>query len=63
MANSSGKQEWQPSSDYLARVKRINDAVELKQPDRIPILLAPGYLMAEMGKITRQELHENPVKA
>ena len=63
MADSSEKQEWQPSTAYLARRKRVDDAVELKQPDRIPILLAPGYLMAEMGNITRQELHENPVKA
>jgi len=49
MADSSEKQEWQPSTAYLARRKRVDDAVELKQPDRIPILLAPGYLMAEMG--------------
>ena len=63
MVDSSGNQQWQPSPEYLARLKRVNDAVELKQPDRIPILLAPGYLMAEMGKITRQELHENPAKA
>ena len=63
MADSSEKQEKQHSPEYLARLKRVNDAVELRQPDRIPILLAPGYLMAEMGGITRQELHDNPVKA
>ena len=63
MADSSGKQEWQPSPEYLARAKRIDDAVELKKPDRIPIVLVLGYLLAEMGKITRQELHENPAKA
>lgn len=63
MADSSGTKTAQQSPAYLARLKRVNDAVELKQPDRIPILLAPGYLMAEMGNMTRQELHENPVKA
>lgn len=63
MADSTGIQTGQPSPEYLARLKRVNDAVELKKPDRIPIMLVPGYLMAEMGKITRQELHENPAKA
>ncbi len=63
MADPTEMQEKQPSPEYLARSKRVNDAVELRKPDRIPIILVLGYLMAEMGKITRQELHENPSKA
>lgn len=63
MANPSEKQDRQPSPEYLARSKRIEDAAELKIPDRIPIIVAPGYLLAEMGNVTRQKLHENPAKA
>ncbi|MFC1838981.1 uroporphyrinogen decarboxylase family protein [Thermodesulfobacteriota bacterium] len=51
------------SPEYLARSKRAEDALELRKPDRIPIYLVLGYLLAEMGNITRQELHENPEKA
>jgi len=63
MTDSPGIQDQQPSPEYLARSKRVEDAVNLKKPDRIPIILVLGYLIAEMGKITRQELHENPDKA
>ena len=51
-----------PSPDYLIREKRIKEAFALKKPDRIPIMLFPGYLLADMGGITRQELYENPEK-
>ena len=54
--------EFTPSPVYLARQKRVQDALELRKPDRIPILLGPGYLIAEMGNITHQELHNNPEK-
>jgi uroporphyrinogen-III decarboxylase len=55
--------DFTPSPEYLAREKRVRDALELRQPDRIPILMGLGYLTAEMGGITRQELYENPGKA
>lgn len=51
------------SPEYIARSRRVEDAIALKKPDRIPIILVLGYLLAEMGKITRQETHENPEKA
>jgi hypothetical protein len=53
------------SPDLLCgeRDKRIQDAIELKQPDRIPILMGAGYLLAEMGGINRKELYDNPAKA
>ena len=41
------------------RIKRITDALQLKQPDRIPIYLGAGYMLAEMYGVTRQEQHEN----
>jgi len=45
------------------RAKRIQDASVLKQPDRIPILMGAGYLLPEMGGITRKEYYDNPAKA
>ncbi len=45
------------------RAKRLMDAMELKQPDRIPISLMLSYMLAEIGGITKQELLENPDKA
>jgi hypothetical protein len=45
------------------RNQRLMDAIYLKQPDRVPIFLGLGFLLAEMGGITKQELYENPAKA
>ncbi|MBC7248643.1 MAG: hypothetical protein H5T62_00020 [Anaerolineae bacterium] len=51
-----------PEQLCAERAKRVTDALQLKQPDRIPIVLGVGYLLAEMGGITKQELYENPDK-
>jgi uroporphyrinogen-III decarboxylase len=51
-----------PQQLYAERAKRMQDALELRQPDRIPIQLGFGYMLAEMGGITRQEQHENGEK-
>ena len=51
-----------PEQLYGERSKRMMDALQLKQPDRIPIQLGLGYMLAEMGGITRQEQHENGEK-
>ena len=48
---------------FSERSKRLQDAMELKQPDRIPIQLTVSYMLAEIGGITKQELVENPDKA
>src|SRR5512135_2727235 len=49
-----------PAEQLLAeRSRRIQDAIDLKQPDRIPIHLTLSYLLAEMYGITRQEQYEN----
>jgi uroporphyrinogen-III decarboxylase len=45
------------------RQKRLVDAMELRQPDRIPLLIRLGYLQAEMGNMTRLDVHQNPLKA
>ncbi len=53
------------SPDQLCaeRSKRYFDALQLKQPDRIPLMIRLGYLLAEIAGMTRLELYENPDKA
>lgn len=55
-------EEFVPSPEYLARAQRIQDALELKQPDRVPIFLGAGYLMADMSEYSRLDLHQDPAK-
>lgn len=45
------------------RAKRLQDALELKQPDRIPLNLGAGYLLAEYGGITHREQQDNTEQA
>lgn len=52
-----------PEQLLAERAKRFDDVSQLKQPDRIPTLLPMGYLVSEMGGITKQELHDCPEKA
>jgi Uroporphyrinogen decarboxylase (URO-D) len=42
------------------RARRIADAMQLKQPDRVPLILSIGYMLADLGGITRQQLLEDP---
>jgi uroporphyrinogen-III decarboxylase len=51
-----------PEQLYAERTKRYADVFQLKQPDRIPIQLGMGYMLAEMYGATRQEQHENGAK-
>lgn len=53
------------SSAELAaeRAKRIQDAYDMKVPDRVPIVLNLGYMLAKLGGITKYELENNPDKA
>ncbi len=48
--------------NFSERSKRLQDAMYLKQPDRIPIQLFLSYMLAEMYGVTRQEQHENAEK-
>jgi hypothetical protein len=45
------------------RFKRVQDALELKQPDRVPVNMGAGYFLAEWGGITHQEQQDNSEKA
>jgi hypothetical protein len=52
-----------PEQLLLARRKRLMDAYELRKPDRIPIRLNFGYMLARLGGITYRELDNNPAVA
>jgi uroporphyrinogen-III decarboxylase len=45
------------------RSKRIWDAAALKKPDRIPISMTAGYLLAKYGGISNQELQDDHEQA
>lgn len=49
-----------PEQLCAERAKRIQDVIELKVPDRIPINLMFSYMLAEMGGVTKLTLHEDP---
>lgn len=51
--------EFVPSPEFLARDQRVKDAIQLKQPDQIPLLMGMGYHLAEMGGVTKQALYED----
>ncbi len=51
-----------PQQLFAERMARLQTALRLGQPDRIPIQLGFGYMLAEMGGITRQQLHEDAAK-
>jgi hypothetical protein len=51
-----------PEHLFAERNKRVQDAMQLKQPDRIPVILDASYMLAEMYGVTRQEQHENEEK-
>src|SRR5208337_3545979 len=48
-----------PEQLFKERTTRLQDAMHLKQPDRIPIQLIMSYMLAEMYGVTRQEQHES----
>jgi hypothetical protein len=51
-----------PQQLFAERSKRVQDVLQLKKPDRIPIQLGVGYLLADMYGVTRQEQQENGAK-
>jgi uroporphyrinogen-III decarboxylase len=52
-----------PEQLCAERSKRLVDALERRQPDRIPLFIFLGYLLAEMSKMQRLEMYRNPAKA
>lgn len=49
-----------PAQLLTERQQRVTEAFQLKQPDRVPLLMGMGYKLSEMGGITKQELYESP---
>ncbi len=52
-----------PEQLVQERQQRVMTTIQLQQPDRVPILLGMGYLLAELGGITKQGLYDDPAKA
>jgi len=52
-----------PGQLLAERTKRVKDAYELRVPDRVPIDLNFGYMLARLGGITNQELERDHEKA
>jgi hypothetical protein len=52
-----------PEQLCAERLQRTVDAIQLKQPDQIPIFLGFGNSLADLEGITRQELAWEPEKA
>jgi hypothetical protein len=47
---------------YRQKLDRIEDAVQLKRPDRVPVILEFGYFVARYAGITYQNLIYDPIK-
>lgn len=43
-----------------ARAERLRTASELGQPDRVPVFIGAGYLVTEMGGVTRRQAYDDP---
>ena len=51
-----------PEQLFEERNRRVQDALQLKRPDRIPIQLGMGYMLADMYGFTHQEQQESAEK-
>ena len=51
-----------PRQLYDERLKRVEDAVSLKTPDRVPVSLSLGYFPAKYAGITCRDAFYNPAK-
>ncbi len=49
-----------PETSGAQRAQRMADAMQLKQPDRVPLIMPIGYMLAELGGITKQQLLADP---
>ena len=58
-----GSMSKTPEELVAERTKRLQDALALRQPDRIPVQTYFGYMLAKYGGITHEELDSNPDKA
>ena len=51
-----------PKQLYDERARRVEDAIQLKVPDRVPVVLSLGYFPAKYGGITCQDAFYSPAK-
>jgi hypothetical protein len=51
-----------PKQLYEERVKRVEDAIQLKIPDRVPVIFSVGYFPAKYTGITCADAFYNPGK-
>lgn len=51
-----------PQQLYEERVKRVEDAIQLKVPDRVPIVLSLGYFPAKYAGVTCADAFYDPAK-
>ena len=47
--------EKAPEELYLEREKRVNDAIQLKEPDRVPVMSLFGFFPAKYAGITFEQ--------
>jgi hypothetical protein len=51
-----------PEQSYNERVKRVDDAIQLKVPDRVPVVLSLGYFPAKYAGVTCADAFYAPAK-
>ena len=51
-----------PQEQYLERIKRVEDAIQLRVPDRVPVFVDFGYLAARYSGMTYEEVCYDPEK-
>ena len=51
-----------PEQLYAERVKRVEDAIQLKVPDRVPVAFSVGYFPAKYTRVTCADAYYDPAK-
>jgi uroporphyrinogen-III decarboxylase len=59
----TGPTAQSPEFRLVERSKRVLDATQLRQPDRVPIYMPFGNLLSKLEGVSQLELYENPDKA
>ncbi len=52
-----------PAEQFTIRSKRFDDAFNLRQPDRVPIIMPFGNMLQQLEGVPNQELYADPEKA
>jgi uroporphyrinogen-III decarboxylase len=59
MSDVTGEAGKTPQELYAERTRRIQDALALRRPDRVPVSLRLGNLLADLEGVTRQAMYED----